>query len=111
MSPRPYQLKQRRAGMDATRTRILAAARKVLAGSDAFTLEAVAESGGLTRLPEAFAQADPIVALERFVVIFCDFYSTHRLLLRRLRAMVVLGRSALGGAERDARRLQGVGVL
>src|ERR1700720_4330253 len=99
MSPRPYQLKQRRAGMDATRTRILAAARKVLAGRDAFTLEAVAEearaarvtiydrfggrealveaifdelaeSGGLTRLPEAFRQSDPFVAVERFVAIF-----------------------------------------
>ena len=140
MSPRPYQLKQRRAGMDATRTRILAAARKVLAGSDAFTLDTVAEearvarvtiydrfggrealveaifddlaeSGGLTRLPEAFAQADPIVALERFVVIFCDFYSTHRLLLRRLRAMAVLGRSALADGERESRRLVGLGVL
>jgi AcrR family transcriptional regulator len=140
MSPRPYQLKQRLAGMDATRLRILAAARSVLVGGDSFSIEAVAreagvaritiydrfggrealleaifddlaESGGLTRLPEAFRQPDPVVALERFVAIFCDFYSTHRLLLRRLHAMVVLGRSPLGGAERDVRRLQGVGVL
>jgi AcrR family transcriptional regulator len=140
MSPRPYELKRRRDGMDATRTRILAAAREVLAGSDAFTLDAVAEaarvarvtiydrfggrealveatfddlaeSGGLTRLPEAFGQSDPIIALERFVVIFCDFYSTHRLLLRRLHAMAVLGRSALAGGERDSRRLAGLGVL
>jgi AcrR family transcriptional regulator len=140
MSPRPYQLKQRLAGMDATRLKILAAARTVLVGGDSFTVEAVAreagvaritiydrfggrealveaifddlaESGGLTRLPEAFRQSDPVVALERFVAIFCDFYSAHRLLLRRLHAMVVLGRSALGSGERDARRLQGVGVL
>jgi AcrR family transcriptional regulator len=140
MSPRPYQLKQRLAGMDATRLKILAAARSVLVSGDSFTIEAVAreagvaritiydrfggrealveaifddlaESGGLTRLPEAFGQADPVAGLERFVAIFCDFYATHRLLLRRLHAMVVLGRSALGGGERDARRLQGVGVL
>jgi AcrR family transcriptional regulator len=140
MSPRPYQLKQRLAGMDATRTRILAAARTVLVSGDSFTIEAVAreagvaritiydrfgdrdalveaifddlaESGGLTRLPEAFGQSDPVAALERFVVIFCGFYSTHRLLLRRLHAMVVLGRSVLGGGERDARRLQGLVVL
>jgi AcrR family transcriptional regulator len=140
MSPRPYQLKQRLAGMDATRTRIVAAARTVLVSGDFFTLEAVAraagvaritiydrfggrealvdaifddlaESGGLTRLPEAFGQSDPVVALERFVAIFCGFYSTHRLLLRRLHAMGVLGRSALGGGERDSRRLQGLGVL
>jgi AcrR family transcriptional regulator len=140
MSPRPYQLKQRLAGMDATRLKILAAARSVLVSGDSFTIEAVAreagvaritiydrfggrealveaifddlaESGGLTRLPEAFGQSDPVAGLERFVAIFCDFYSIHRLLLRRLHAMVVLGRSALGRGERDARRLQGVGVL
>jgi AcrR family transcriptional regulator len=140
MSPRPYQLGQRLAGIDATRLKILAAARTVLVGGDSFTIEAVAraagvaritiydrfggrealieaifddlaESGGLTRLPEAFADSDPAIALERFVAIFCDFYSTHRLLLRRLHAIVVLGRSALGGGERDARRLQGITVL
>jgi AcrR family transcriptional regulator len=140
MSRRPYELKQRRADMDATRSRIIVAAERVLIGSDAFTLEAVAreagvarvtvydrfggrealveaifddlaESGGLTRLPEAFGLRDPIRALERFVEIFCGFYSTHRLLLRRLHAMVVLGRNALGTSERDTRRLQGVSVL
>jgi AcrR family transcriptional regulator len=140
MSPRPYELKQRRSDMDATRVRIIVAAERVLVGSDAFTLEAVArkagvarvtvydrfggrealveaifddlaESGGLTQLPDAFSQADPIAALERFVEIFCGFYSTHRLLLRRLHAMVVLGRSALGSSERDTRRLEGLRVL
>jgi AcrR family transcriptional regulator len=140
MTSRPYQLNQRRAGMDATRTRILAAARRVLVGADAFSLEAVAkeagvarvtiydrfggrealveaifddlaESGGLTRLPEAFTLSDPIAALEHFVLIFCGFYSTHRLLLRRLRAMAVLRRSVLRGGERDSRRLAGLGVL
>ncbi len=140
MSPRPYELKQRRADMDATRSRVIVAAERVLVGSDAFTLEAVAreagvarvtvydrfggrealveaifddlaESGGLTRLPEAFGLPDPVAALERFVEIFCRFYSMHRLLLRRLHAMVVLGRNALGTSERDARRLQGLGVL
>jgi AcrR family transcriptional regulator len=140
MSPRPYELKQRRAGMDVTRTRIIDAAERVLVGGDAFTLEAVAreagvarvtiydrfggrealveaifddlaESGGLDRLHEAFVNPDPLAALERFVEIFCGFYATHRLLLRRLRAMVVLGRSALGSGDRDSRRLQGVGVL
>ncbi|MHB8487975.1 MAG: TetR/AcrR family transcriptional regulator [Candidatus Dormibacteria bacterium] len=140
MSPRPYELKQRRAGMDATRTRIISAARKVLVSGDAFSFEAVAreagvaritiydrfggrgaligaifddlaESGGLHRLPGAFEEADPVAAIERFVAIFCGFYSVHRLLLRRLHAMAVLGRSALGGGERDARRLQGLNVL
>lgn len=140
MSPRPYQLKQRRTGINATRERILAAARAVLVAGDAFTLEAVAreagvaritiydrfggrealveaifddlaESGGLTRLPEAFGEPDPVAAVERFVLIFYGFYFTHRLVLRRLRAMVVLGRSALEGGERDSRRLAGLGIL
>jgi AcrR family transcriptional regulator len=126
--------------MDATRTRIIDAARTVLVSGDAFTLDAVAreagvarvtiydrfggrealvesifddlaESGGLTRLPEAFGQSDPVAGLERFVVIFCGFYSAHRVLLRRLRAMVVLERSALGGVDRDSRRLEGLSVL
>jgi AcrR family transcriptional regulator len=140
MSRRPYELKQRRADMDATRARIIVAAQRVLISSDAFTLEGVAreagvarvtvydrfggrealveaifddlaESGGLTQLPEAFGLTDPAAALERFVEIFCGFYSTHRLLLRRLNAMVVLGRDDIGTSERDARRLQGLSVL
>jgi AcrR family transcriptional regulator len=140
MNRRPYELKQRRADMDATRARIIVAAQRVLISSDAFTLEGVAreagvarvtvydrfggrealveaifddlaESGGLTQLPEAFGLTDPVAALERFVEIFCGFYSTHRLLLRRLHAMVVLGRDDIGTSERDARRLQGLSVL
>jgi AcrR family transcriptional regulator len=140
MSPRPYRLNQRRAGMDATRSRIIAAARNVLVSDDAFTFEAVAreagvaritiydrfgrrealveaifddlaESGGLTRLPEAFSEAEPLAALERFVRVFCDFYSAHRLLLRRLDAMAVLGRSAMESGGRNARRFEGLRVL
>jgi AcrR family transcriptional regulator len=140
MSPRPYALGQRRAGMDATRARIIDAAERVLERGDAFGLEAVArearvarvtiydrfggrealveaifddlaESGGLHQLPEAFGQSDPVAALERFVEIFCGFYAAHRLLLRRLRAMAVLGRSAFGDGNRDSRRLEGLGVL
>jgi AcrR family transcriptional regulator len=126
--------------MDATRTRIIEAARAVLESGEAFSLDAVAkeagvarvtvydrfggraalvdaifddlaESGGLTRLPEAFGLSDPVAGLERFVEIFCGFYSAHRLLLRRLRAMVVLGRTSLGGVDRESRRLGALGVL
>ena len=140
MSPRPYALRQRRAGMDATRARIIDAAERVLERGDAFGLEAVAreagvarvtiydrfggrealveaifddlaESGGLHKLPEAFQQPDPVAALERFVEIFCGFYATHRLLLRRLRAMTALGRSAFGDGNRDSRRHEGLSVL
>ena len=140
MSPRPYRLQQRRAGIDATRARIVEAARQTLAGGDPFTLDAVArsagvarltiydrfgsrealveavfddlaEAGGLTRLPEAFGDPDPVAALNRFVEIFCGFYSTHRVLLRRLNALAVLGRGAAGHHDRNPRRLQGLEVL
>ena len=106
--------------------------RTSLVGSDAFTLEAVAreagvarvtvydrfggrealveaifddlaESGGLDPASRGVRSTRPRRALERFVEIFCGFYSTHRLLLRRLHAMVVLDRNALGTSERDAR--------
>lgn len=140
MTPRPYQLLQRRVGMDATRARIVSAARTVLVSGARFSIDAVARqagvarltvydrfetregllesvfddlahSGGLTNLPEAFTQADPIDALEGFVAIFCGFYSQHRLILRRLNALAVLGRGAAGHGDRNPRRLQGLTVL
>jgi AcrR family transcriptional regulator len=140
MSPRPYRMQQRRAGIDATRARIIASARSVLVSGDTFSLDAVArdagvarltiydrfgtrdalleavfddlaESGGLLRLPEAFSDPDPVAALERFVAIFCDFYATHRLLLRRLNALMVLRPETIVHADRNARRLQGLQVL
>ena len=140
MSPRPYRMQQRQAGMDATRSRIVEAARAALVSGKPFTLESVAgtagvarltiydrfgsrealleavfddlaQAGGLVRLPEAFGDPDPIVALNRFVEIFCGFYSTHRLLLRRLNALAVLGRGTSGNGDRNSRRLQGLRVL
>jgi AcrR family transcriptional regulator len=133
-------MRQRLAGMDATRAKIIAAARQALTGGDSFALDAIArdagvarltiydrfgtrealleavfddlaESGGLKRLPEAFSEPDPVLALERFVTLFCTFYSTHRVTLRRLNALTVLGRSASGQEDRNARRLRGLGVL
>jgi AcrR family transcriptional regulator len=140
MSPRPYRMRQRLAGVDATRARILASARQALISGDPFTLDAVArdagvarltiydrfgsrdalleavfddlaESGGLTRLPEAFGDPDPVAALERFVVLFCEFYATHRLLLRRLNALAVLRPGTTGQTDRNPRRLHGLRVL
>jgi AcrR family transcriptional regulator len=140
MSPRPYRMQQRLAGVDATRARIVASARQVLVSGDSFSLEAVAsdagvarltiydrfggrdalleavfddlaESGGLMRLPEAFADPDPVAALERFVVIFCGFYATHRIVLRRLNALAVLRSGTSAQTDRNPRRLQGLHVL
>jgi AcrR family transcriptional regulator len=38
----------------------------------------VARRGGLHRIPEAMAENDPRVALQRVVEIFCDFWSSNR---------------------------------
>lgn len=133
-------MQQQLAGVDATRARIVASARQVLLSGDGFSLDAVAreagvarltiydrfgnrdvlleavfddlaESGGLSHLPEAFGDPDPVVALERFVAIFCGFYSTHRLILRRLNALAVLRPGTTAQTDRNPRRLQGLGVL
>jgi AcrR family transcriptional regulator len=138
--PRPYRMTRRQELMDSTRTRILSAALEVLVGGKRFSIDAVAkeagvtrvtvydrfgtrealveatfdhlaESGGLTQLPEAFMQADPVEALKRFVVIFCGFYSIHRIALRRLHALGDLGRGIEGQTDRNARRLHGLQVL
>jgi AcrR family transcriptional regulator len=140
MSPRPYRLQQRRETVDATSQRIVEAARRVLVAGDQFSIDAaareagvarvtvydhfgtrealleavfddLAESGGLSRLPEAFTQADATQALERFVLLFCDFYSVHRVVLRRLQALAVLGRSADVISGREERRLLGLQTL
>lgn len=53
LSPRPYRLGQRRAANDATRSRIVAAARTLLAspaGPDGFTVEAVARRAEVARM-------------------------------------------------------------
>ncbi|TMB68595.1 MAG: TetR/AcrR family transcriptional regulator [Chloroflexi bacterium] len=119
MSPRPYRLGQRQAAADETRARILAAARDQLEKEASFSIDAVARRadvarmtvyyqfgskrgllealfdllaarGGLHQLPSAFQQPDPKVALERLIEIFARFWSSDRLVLRRLRAMAAL---------------------
>lgn len=52
MSPRPYQLGQRQAAVDATRQKVLEAARALLAGPDGqpgFTVDAVAKQADVAR--------------------------------------------------------------
>jgi AcrR family transcriptional regulator len=119
MSPRPYRLGQRQVAADETRARILAAARDQLAEDTSFTIDAVARRadvarmtvyyqfgskrvllealfdalaarGGMQQLPSAFEQADPAVALTRFIDVFARFWSSDRVVLRRLRAMAAL---------------------
>jgi AcrR family transcriptional regulator len=119
MSPRPYRLGQRQALADETRAKILDAARVQLETQDAFSIDAVARRadvarmtvyyqfgskrglleavfdslaarGGLRGLPAAFQQADPWLALEGLIDVFARFWSSDRVVLRRLRAMAAL---------------------
>jgi AcrR family transcriptional regulator len=140
MSPRTYQMTRRQDLVDSTRSRILEAALAILVSGKRFSIDAVAreakvtrvtvydrfgtrdalvesafdrlaETGGLTSLPRAFTQADPLDALTDFVVIFCGFYSVHRAALRRLHALGVLGQGVEGPTDRNTRRLHGLEVL
>ena len=119
MSPRPYRLGQRQVLTDETRSKILAAARHLLETEDSFSIDAVARRadvarmtvyyqfgskrglleglfdslaarGGLRGLPSAFQQVDPRAALDGLIDVFARFWSSDRVVLRRLRAMAAL---------------------
>ena len=141
MSPRPYRLGQRQVSTDETRSRILDAARAQLETQSSFSIDAVARRadvarmtvyyqfgskrglleglfdmlaarGGLRGLPPAFQQADPRVALDGLIDVFARFWSSDRLVLRRLRAMAALDPEldeVLG--ERNEGRRQGLRVI
>jgi AcrR family transcriptional regulator len=141
MTPRPYDLGRRAQAMDERRARIIAAARQELLTSPRFTLEAVAEraavsrvtvyaqfgdrhslleaiyddlgvSGGLDRIPEAFATSDLAAALQVIVEVFCHFYAVHRDVIRRLNALRVLSIGEFAGqGARNERRRQILGTL
>lgn len=59
-----------------------------LFGTKAAVLEAlfdvIALDGGMERMREAMTQASPEAMLEKFVEVFCGFWASHRLLLRRI---------------------------
>lgn len=120
---RPYNLGRRQEVVDETRTRIVRAARKLLAtrrGVAAFTMDAVAreakvsrmtlyhqfgskpailaalfdiladEGGIATALPNAFRRPDPLAALDAFVAAFGRFWSSDRILYRRMGALATI---------------------
>jgi AcrR family transcriptional regulator len=141
MSPRPYRLGQRQLAADENRSRILEAARELLETEDRVSLEAVARKadvtrmtvyhqfgskaglldalfgvlaarGGMQRLPSAFQQSEMLAGLDIFIDVFAHFWSTHRVVMRRLRAFAVLDPEldqALGA--RNEWRRQGLQTL
>jgi AcrR family transcriptional regulator len=85
-------------------------------GSRAALLEAVCDSvaldGGLDRLPEAFGQADPVRALERFIAILVDFWAADEGLIPRLHGLGGLDPELAPVLEaRHERRRRGLQVL
>jgi AcrR family transcriptional regulator len=77
VSPRPYQLGRRKAAADQTRARIIAAARKLLAGKGGlggFTVDAVAREAGVARMTVYYQFGSRIGLLEALF----DSLASHR---------------------------------
>ncbi len=143
MTPRRYRMGRRQQAVDATRARILAAARRLLVARrpGEFSLDAVARRarvtrmtvyhqfgsrrallealfddlaarGGMWDLRNAFQLADAEQALARYVATFGRFWTSARLIHRRLQALGVLdpelGRAI---AARQEWRRQGLRVI
>lgn len=50
----------------------------------------LARRGGLEAIPTAFVKDDPLEAVDSLIAIFCGFYHSERVVLRRLRAAALL---------------------
>jgi len=70
----------------------------------------LAARGGLRGLPEAFGRPDPWQALDEFIAIFCRFWASDRIVIRRLRAQAALD-PELEKVARDPRRRQGLAAI
>jgi AcrR family transcriptional regulator len=65
----------------------------------------LANRGDMRRMAEVFHEPDPQVALEKVVSVFVGFWSSDRVVIRRLRAMAALDAEiAQGIYSRDVRR-------
>jgi AcrR family transcriptional regulator len=85
-------------------------------GSKADLLESLfdhlASRGRLDLLPEAFRNPDPIAGLMRFIEIFCGFWASDPVGIRRLQSWALVEPELEpGGIKRDAWRREGLEVL
>jgi AcrR family transcriptional regulator len=65
----------------------------------------LAKRGGMQRMTEVFREPDASVALDKLISVFVGFWSSDRLVIRRLRAMAALDPEIAQGIEsRDGRR-------
>jgi AcrR family transcriptional regulator len=85
-------------------------------GAKAGLLEALfdhlAERGELVRMPELFAEKDPVVALDAFVALFGRFWTANRRAHRRLRAAAIHDPDLAAAIDsRNERRRRGLTEL
>jgi AcrR family transcriptional regulator len=86
-------------------------------GSKQELLEALfdqlARKGNIGRLPEALNRPDALEALANFIAVFCGFWESDRIGLRRLRSWGGLrpGAAESGVLERDAWRRRGLAAV
>jgi AcrR family transcriptional regulator len=144
MGKRPYRLGQRQESAQRTRSRILAAARRLLAarkGFAVFTLDAVASKAGVARmtvfnqfgskrgllealfddlaarglverLRAAFCRQEPREALDELIAAFGSFWSSDRIVIRRIRGLAAIDPDFERGVRaRDERRREGLRVI
>ncbi len=72
-------------------------------------LDHIAERGRVERLKGAFLEADPVAALDRFIDVFCGFWASDPVGIRRLRGWEASEPAAGELAhDRDAWRRRGV---
>jgi len=65
----------------------------------------LATRGNMRRMAEVFHEPDPYAALDKLVSVFVGFWSSDRVVIRRLRAMAALDPEIREGIEsRDSRR-------
>jgi len=138
---RRYRLGQRQASAEQTRSRIIAAARELLATPgdfSGFTLDAVAAGAGVARMTvfnqfgskrgllealfddlaarglvnrvqAVFLAADPREALDKLVAAFGGFWTSDRLVIRRIRALASMDPDFESAVRaRDERRREGI---
>jgi AcrR family transcriptional regulator len=144
MKRRCYRLGQRQAAADQTRSRIVAAARELLAAPDGFagfTIDAVAAQarvarmtvynqfgskrgllealfddlaarGLVERLRAAFARPEPREALDELIAAFGGFWSSDRVVIRRIRGLAAIDADFEQGVRaRDERRREGLRII
>jgi AcrR family transcriptional regulator len=74
--------------------------------------DSLAMAGGMSHLADAFRQADPLEAVDRFIAVFMDFWQSDRPVLRTLGALAILNPEiAEVLEERYQWRRRGVRVL